>query len=109
MTDPQPAVIPFKGLRPAPSATRPRDERPGIAGVTADELAAWFAERGQPVFRARQVMDAVWGSKHAAFDELTTLPAATKAELRAAFRFDGVALRCTIVAAMRWRGSQRSR
>jgi 23S rRNA (adenine2503-C2)-methyltransferase len=90
MTDPQPAVIPFKGLRPAPSATRPRDERPGIAGVTADELAAWFAERGQPVFRARQVMDAVWGSKHGAFDELTTLPAATKAELRAAFRFDTV-------------------
>ena len=90
MTDPQPAVIPFKGLRPAPSATRPRDERPGIAGVTADELAAWFAERGQPVFRARQVMDAVWGSKHGAFDELTTLPAATKAELGAAVRFDTV-------------------
>jgi 23S rRNA (adenine2503-C2)-methyltransferase len=90
MTDPQPAVIPFKGLRPAPSATRPRDERPGISGLTTDELGAWFTERDQPAFRARQVMDAVWGSKHAAFAELTTLPAAIKAELDAAFRFDTV-------------------
>ena len=90
MTDPQPAVIPFKGLRPAPSASRPRDPRPGISGLTTEELAAWFAERGQPAFRARQVMDAVWGSKHAAFGELTTLPAALKVELEAAFRFDSV-------------------
>ncbi|HEY3334290.1 MAG TPA: 23S rRNA (adenine(2503)-C(2))-methyltransferase RlmN [Candidatus Limnocylindrales bacterium] len=90
MTDPQPVVIPFKGLRPAPSATRARDERPGISGVTADELTAWFVERGQPAFRARQVLDAVWGSKHTAFAELTTLPAATKAELDASFRFDTV-------------------
>ena len=90
MTDPNPAVIPFKGLRPAPSATRSRDERPGIAGLTADELAAWFVERGEPAFRGRQVMDAVWGSKHAGFGELTTLPAATKDELEAAFRFDTV-------------------
>jgi 23S rRNA (adenine2503-C2)-methyltransferase len=98
MTDPQPAVIPFKGLRPAPSATRPRDERPGISGLSPDELAAWFADRGQPAFRARQVMDAVWGSRHAAFGELTTLPGAMKADLEAAFRFDTVEdseVRCT--------------
>jgi 23S rRNA (adenine2503-C2)-methyltransferase len=90
MTEPTPVVIPFKGLRPAPSATLPRDQRPGIAGLTADELSAWFVERGEPAFRGRQVMDAVWGSKHAAFDELTTLPAATKAALEGAFRFDTV-------------------
>ena len=91
MTEPSPIVVPFKGLRPAPSATLPRDQRPGIAGLTADELSAWFVERGEPAFRGRQVLlDGVWGSKHAAFDELTTLPAATKAALEAAFRFDTV-------------------
>ncbi len=91
MTDQQPVVVPFRGLRPAPSASRPRDGRPGIAGLTADELAAWFTERGQPAFRARQAMDAAWGTKHGSFADITTLPAATKVELEAAFRFDTVA------------------
>jgi 23S rRNA (adenine2503-C2)-methyltransferase len=91
MSDTPPVVVPFKGLRPAPSASLPRDERPGIGGVTADELTAWFAERGQPAFRARQVMDAAWGSKHDSFAGITTLPAALKDELDAAFRFDTVA------------------
>jgi 23S rRNA (adenine2503-C2)-methyltransferase len=91
MTDQPPVAVPFRGLRPAPSATRPRDDRPGIAGVAPDELAAWFVARGEPAFRARQVMDVVWGSKHASFSSLTTLSEATKAALDASFRFDTVA------------------
>jgi 23S rRNA (adenine2503-C2)-methyltransferase len=91
MTDPTPPpVVPFKGLRPAPAATAPRDERPGLSGLNADELRAWFVERGEPAFRARQVMDAVWGNRHASLDDVTTLPAAVKADLQAAFRFDTV-------------------
>ena len=69
-------MVPFKGLRPAPAATTPRDERPGLSGLTADELRAWFVERGEPAFRARQVMDAVWGNRHASLEDVTTLPAA---------------------------------
>ena len=91
MTDTPPVVVPFKGLRPAPSATRTRDERPGIGGVAPEELAAWFAERGQPAYRARQVMDAAWGSKHDSFAAISTLPAGLKSELEGAFRFDTVA------------------
>jgi 23S rRNA (adenine2503-C2)-methyltransferase len=91
MTDPQPAVVPLFGLRPAPSATRARDDRPGIGGVEPDQLAMWFAERGQPAYRARQVMDAAWGSKHESFAAISTLSVALKDELEAAFRFDTVA------------------
>ena len=79
------------GLRPAPSATRPRDERPGIAGLAAGALATWLAAHGQPAYRARQVEDAVWRGGQASFDEITTLPADLKAALAAAFRFDTIA------------------
>jgi 23S rRNA (adenine2503-C2)-methyltransferase len=87
-SEPKPVVVPFLGLRPAPSATRPRDERPGISGVAPDALEAWLAERGQPAYRARQVLDAVWRGTAARFAEVLTLPAALRAELDGAFRFD---------------------
>ncbi len=90
MTDQRPVVVPFKGLRPAPSATRPRDERPGIAGLTPDELAAWFRERGEPGYRGRQVLDAAWRGQQATFEEILTLPGSLRADLESAFRFDTV-------------------
>jgi 23S rRNA (adenine2503-C2)-methyltransferase len=88
MTDPRPAVVPFLGLRPAPSATRPRDQRPGISGLAPEVLAAWFAEHSQPAYRARQVLDAAWRGSPTSFDEVLTLPAALRAELEVSFRFD---------------------
>ena len=88
MTSDQPAIVPFFGLRPAPSATRPRDPRPGISGLTSDELVAWAAEHGLPGYRARQVLDAVWRAGHSSFAEVLTLPAPVRAQLADAFRFD---------------------
>ncbi len=88
MSDPKPTVVPFLGLRPAPSATRPRDERPGIAGLDPDALRAWLVDRGQPGYRARQVLDAVWHGTSEAFDDVLTLPAPLRDELADAFRFD---------------------
>jgi 23S rRNA (adenine2503-C2)-methyltransferase len=88
MTDQTPTVVPFLGLRPAPSATQPRDERPGVAGLAPDELAAWLTERGQPTYRARQVLDAVWHGSAQRFADVLTLPATLREELDAAFRFD---------------------
>ena len=73
----------------APSAPA-RDPRPGLSGVTADELVAWLAERGQPAYRARQIADAVWGSPAAGVDDIRTLPASLRTDLAAAFRFDTV-------------------
>jgi 23S rRNA (adenine2503-C2)-methyltransferase len=88
MTEPRPTGLPSYGLRPAPSATRPRDERPGVSGMPPGDLAAWFAEHGQPAYRARQVEDAVWHGTKAAFGEILTLPGALRADLDGALRFD---------------------
>ncbi len=78
------------GLRPAPSATTPRDVRPGIGGMTPEDLVAWLGERGEPAYRARQVLDAAWRSRVTSFDEVLTLPAPLREALGAAFRFDTV-------------------
>ena len=91
MTELRPTGLPSYGLRPAPSATRPRDERPGVAGLLPEELAAWFTAHGQPAYRARQVQDAAWRGRQASFDEILTLPAALRPELDAALRFDTLA------------------
>src|SRR2546427_5879050 len=80
-------------MAPAPvAASRPdRDPRPGLSGLQPGVLEAWFAERGEPAYRARQVADAVWGGRAAGTGEARTLPTALRAEIDAAFRFDTVA------------------
>src|SRR5258706_13408153 len=80
-------------MAPAPDAApRPdRDPRPGLSGLEPGVLEAWFTERGEPPYRARQVADAVWGGRAAATGEARTLPTAPRAEIDAAFRFDTVA------------------
>jgi 23S rRNA (adenine2503-C2)-methyltransferase len=68
----------------------PRDPRPGVSGTLADELEAWFTQRGQPAYRARQVADAIWAGNATSAADASTLPAALRDELDAAFRFDTV-------------------
>jgi len=67
------------------------DPRPGISGLSPASLEAWFTERGQPAYRARQLADAVWSGGATSAQEARTLPAALRDELDAAFRFDTVA------------------
>jgi 23S rRNA (adenine2503-C2)-methyltransferase len=67
-----------------------RDARPGLSGLTADELTTWFADRGEPAYRARQVGDAVWSRTASSVDDIRTLPAALREAVEAAFRFDTV-------------------
>jgi 23S rRNA (adenine2503-C2)-methyltransferase len=77
---------------PTGETARPeRDQRPGLSGLEPGLLEGWFAERGEPGYRARQVADAVWGGRAAATGEARTLPTALRAEVDAAFRFDTVA------------------
>src|SRR6185503_19701715 len=67
------------------------DARPGLSGVSSDALVAWFSERGEPAYRARQVADAVWRGDATAAANIQTLPAALREALDVAFRFDTVA------------------
>ncbi len=67
------------------------DARPGISGLTPDELAAWVAAQGEPGFRARQIADAIWkGGGHTDAAEIRTLPAAVRDALARDFRLDTV-------------------
>ena len=80
------AALPVVELAASPATPA----APGISGLAAGELEAWFAARGAPGFRARQVADAVWRGKAESAAEIRTLPAGLRAELDAAFRFDTV-------------------
>jgi 23S rRNA (adenine2503-C2)-methyltransferase len=67
------------------------ETRPGLSGLTADELAAWVAGQGEPAFRARQIGDAIWkdgGVTDAA--EIRTLPTKVREALARDFRLDTV-------------------
>ena len=64
---------------------------PGISGETPESLTAWFGERGEPAFRARQVLDAAWRTAAANPAEITTLPAHLRDALAQAFQWDTVA------------------
>jgi len=66
------------------------DRRPGISGLAPGALEAWFTDRGEPAYRARQVADAVWGGNATSAADARTLPAARRDELDASFRFDTV-------------------
>ena len=67
------------------------DERPGLSGLTQEELAEWLAARDEPAYRARQVADAIWGGVVGSIEEALTLPADLRGALGRAFRFDTVA------------------
>jgi 23S rRNA (adenine2503-C2)-methyltransferase len=72
------------------TAERATDPRPGLSGLTGDQLATWFEAHGQPGYRARQVLTALWSSHATAPADLTTLPRALASELDAAFRWSTV-------------------
>jgi 23S rRNA (adenine2503-C2)-methyltransferase len=69
-------------------ASGPRDERPGISGASSQELLAWFSDRGEAAFRARQLADHVWSGRATSFEEIQTLPAELRDALIADYRFD---------------------
>ncbi len=68
------------------------DDRPGIAGLTPDELVGWFDARGEPAYRAGQVARAVWdGGGTTDPASIATLPASLRSALADQYRFDTVA------------------
>jgi len=65
----------------------PASERPGIAGLTSEKLAAWLADAGGPAFRLAQIRDAVWRSTASSAADVATLPAELRSRLDEAFRW----------------------
>ncbi len=59
---------------------------PALPGVSPESLSAWFVERGEPAFRAKQILDWVWKKKATSFDEMTNLPAPLREKLAVSFR-----------------------
>ena len=71
-------------------APRTRDPRSGLSAVSADELVAWLAARGEPAYRARQLEQAVWAGAATSAAELTTLPRPLAAAIEDTFRWSTV-------------------
>jgi 23S rRNA (adenine2503-C2)-methyltransferase len=69
-------------------ASAPRDPRPGISGASPQELLSWFADRGEPAYRARQLADHVWSGRAASFEDVRTLPGTLRDALAGTYRFD---------------------
>lgn len=52
-----------------------------LLGKEVSDLTALLAERGQPVFRARQLYQALYGNRRASLDAIHTLPGTLRSEL----------------------------
>lgn len=57
----------------------------GLLGMKPEEIAAVFAELGQPAFRAKQLVEWVFAKRAASFDDMTNLPKATREALATRF------------------------
>lgn len=75
-------VLPLINLPPPGS----RDPRPGISGLSTDQVADWVAQHGQPAYRSRQLADHVWSGAAQSEAELRTLPQALREDLLSNFR-----------------------
>ncbi len=64
--------------------TPPTPPQP-LLGMKPEEIAAVFAELGQPAFRAKQLVEWVFAKRAASFDEMTNLPKATREALATRF------------------------
>ena len=64
--------------------------RPAISEIELPSLAAWLAARGEPAYRAGQVLDGAHRPEASGFADLTDLPAALRTALDDEFRFSTI-------------------
>jgi 23S rRNA (adenine2503-C2)-methyltransferase len=65
-------------------------ERPAISEVSRAKLAAWLTARGEPAYRAEQILSGAHRPEVGSFDAMSDLPAPLRAGLTDAFRFSTV-------------------
>jgi 23S rRNA (adenine2503-C2)-methyltransferase len=63
---------------------------PTISEIDTATLAAWLTARGEPSYRAEQVLVGAHRPEVGSFDEITDLPKTLRASLTEAFRFSGI-------------------
>jgi 23S rRNA (adenine2503-C2)-methyltransferase len=76
-------------MLPVVDAGAVRDPRPGLSGLDRAALEAWLASRGEPAFRARQILNGLWAGA-AGPAAVSTLPRALAATIDEAFRWSTV-------------------
>src|SRR5262245_8069907 len=64
--------------------------RQGVSEVLPAELQAWLRARGEPGYRARQVLESVWAVGTPGATAATSLPAALRASIAASFDWDTI-------------------
>jgi 23S rRNA (adenine2503-C2)-methyltransferase len=64
--------------------------RPAISEVDPATLAAWLTARGEPAYRAQQVLAGAHRPEATSFDDLSDLPKALRTGLADAFRFSTI-------------------
>ncbi len=65
---------------------RSDDGRRHLLDLSHDELARWLSEKGQPAFRARQIVHWVFQRRVRDFQQMSDLPKSLRRELSDAFR-----------------------
>ncbi len=63
---------------------------PAISEIDPATLAAWLTARGEPAYRASQILAGVHRPHVAGFEDLTDLPRALRAAVAGAFRFSTI-------------------
>ena len=66
-------------------------QRPAISEIDRTQLAAWLDARGEPAYRAGQILSGAHRPGASSFDDLTDLPDALRVALAADFRFTTIA------------------
>jgi 23S rRNA (adenine2503-C2)-methyltransferase len=73
-------------------------QRPAISEIARPALAAWLTARGEPAYRAMQVLAGAHRPETGSFDDLTDLPRPLRAALDAELRFSTIGASHVIAA-----------
>ncbi|HEY7526404.1 MAG TPA: hypothetical protein VIA82_06200, partial [Candidatus Limnocylindria bacterium] len=65
-------------------------ERLAISEVPHTKLAAWLTARGEPAYRASQLLGGIHRPEVGGFEDLSDLPARLRTDLPNAFRFSSI-------------------
>lgn len=69
-----------------------QSDKPNIRELSQKELTAYFTEKGEKSFRARQVWEWLWSNHAGGFDEMTTLSKEMREQLKTDFALPSLSI-----------------